>query len=344
MKTLNRRTFLKTSALTATGLLVLPSKLKATPAKDYVITVNGPMDADKMGFVLTHEHILVDFIGADKVSKDRYNADDVFNVALPKLKDLKNSGCATIFCAEPAYLGRDPKVLKRLSDASGLNILTNTGYYGAVNEKYLPAHAHTETAEQLASRWIAEFKNGIEGTGIKPGFIKTSTDKAPLTKAQQKILRAAALTHLETGLTMLVHTGDGAAAKEQLAILEEVGVDPSARVWTHAQNEKDEKQYVEAAKQNCWVAFDGINPGTIDENVRRVQLMKSENLLDHVLLSHDSGWYNVGDPNGGDYRPYTCIATQFIPRLKETGITQKEIDQMFKINPQKAFAIKVKKR
>ncbi|HZY82231.1 MAG TPA: phosphotriesterase [Cyclobacteriaceae bacterium] len=341
---ITRRKFLENSALSAAGLLLLPSQIKTSAPNDVVMTVNGPLDAGKMGFTLTHEHILVDFIGADKVSKDRYNIEDVIKVALPKLKDLKNSGCATIFCAEPAYLGRDPKVLKQLSDESGLNILTNTGYYGAVQEKYLPAHAHTETAEQLAARWIAEFKNGIEGTGIKPGFIKTSTDTAPLTKAQQKILRAAALTHLETGLTMLVHTGNGAAAKEQLAILKEVGVDPSARVWTHAQNEKDEKQYVEAARQNCWVAFDGISPTTIDENLRRVQLMKSENLLDHVLLSHDSGWYNIGEPGGGNYRPYTCIATQFIPKLKENGFTQKEIDQLFKVNPQKAFAIKIKKR
>lgn len=344
MKKTTRRDFLKNSALSLTGLLLAPSQLKANLARDYVMTVNGPMDADKMGFTLTHEHILVDFIGADKVSKDRYNVDDVIKVAVPKLKAVKDTGCTTLFCAEPAYLGRDPKVLKRLSDESGLNILTNTGYYGAVNEKFLPAHAHTETAEQLAARWIAEFKSGIEGTGIKPGFIKTSTDKAPLTKAQQKIIRAAALTHLETGLTMLVHTGDGAAAKEQLAILKDVGVDPSARVWTHAQNETDEKQFVEAAKQNCWVAFDDVNPNTIDANLRRLQLMKSANLLDHVLVSQDSGWYNIGEPNGGNYRGYTSIATLFIPKLKENGFTDKDIDLLFKTNPQKAFSIKIKKR
>jgi phosphotriesterase-related protein len=343
MKDISRRTFLKTGGLSAAGLLLLPSHVNANPPKDYVMTVNGRLDASRMGFALTHEHILVDFIGADKVSKDRYNADDVVKVALPKLKELKNTGCDTLFCAEPAYLGRDPEVLRKLSDASGLNILTNTGYYGAVNEKYLPAHAHTETAEQLAARWIAEFRNGIDGTGIKPGFIKTSTDKAPLTKAQQKIIRAAAITHLETGLTMLVHTGDGAAAREQLAILKEVGVDPSARVWTHAQNEKDERQYVEAARENCWVAFDGINPATLDENLKRLRLMRSANLLDHVLVSQDSGWYNVGEPNGGDYKPYTCIATQFIPKLKQNGFTDGDIDTLFRTNPRKAFSIRIRK-
>jgi predicted metal-dependent phosphotriesterase family hydrolase len=341
---IRRREFIQNSAMSLAGLFLMPAALRSTAANDYVITVNGRIDANAMGFALTHEHIIADFIGAEKHSKARYNADEVFNTALPHLKALKETGCATFFAAEPAYLGRDVQVLKRLADATGLNILTNTGYYGAVNELFLPKHVQTETPEQLAARWIAEFKNGIDGTGIKPGFIKTSTDKAPLTPLQRKVITAAALTHLETGLTMLIHTGDGAAAKEQLAILNDVGVDPSARVWTHAQNEPDEKQFVEAAKQNCWVAFDGVSPDSIESNLKRLQLMKSANVLDHVLVSHDSGWYHVGEPNGGDFRPFTCIAKQFIPKLKENGFTQKEIDQVFKVNPAKAFAIKIRKR
>jgi predicted metal-dependent phosphotriesterase family hydrolase len=342
-----RRTFIQNSAMSIAGLLLAPAAWRNTApnaAKDYVLTVNGPIDADAMGFALTHEHIIADFIGAEKFSKDRYNAEEVFNTALPHLKALKETGCATFFAAEPAYLGRDVTILKRLSDATGLNILTNTGYYGAVNELFLPKHVQTETPEQLAARWIAEFKTGIEGTGIKPGFIKTSTDKGPLTKLQRKVITAACLTHLETGLTMLVHTGDGAAAKEQLAILKDVGVDPSARVWTHAQNETDEKQFVEAAKQNCWVAFDGVNTGSLDANLRRLQVMKSANVLDHVLVSHDSGWYHVGEPKGGNFGGFTCIAKEFIPKLKQNGFTDREIDQIFKTNPAKAFAIRVRKK
>ena len=65
-------------------------------------------------------------------------------------------GCATLVECTPAYLGRDPRLLRRLSEASGLHILTNTGYYGANKDKHLPPHAFTETAEQLAARWIRE--------------------------------------------------------------------------------------------------------------------------------------------------------------------------------------------
>jgi predicted metal-dependent phosphotriesterase family hydrolase len=338
---INRRRFIQKTAALAAGVVV-GSQLEAK-GKDLIMTVNGPIDASAMGFTLSHEHVLADFIGAEKYSKDRYNADEVYNVALPHLNDLKKTGCRTFVDCSPAYLGRDVLLLKRLAASSGLNIITNTGYYGAVEERFLPKHVYTETAEQLAARWIKEFNEGIEQTGIKPGFIKTSTDKAPLTPAQRKILTAAALAHLSTGLTMLVHTGNGDAAKEQVQILKDAGVDPSARVWTHAQNETDTKYFLDAAHQNCWVSFDGVNPETIDANLGYLQLMKTEHLLDHVLVSQDSGWYNVGEPSGGNYKPYTCIATQFIPKLKEKGFTPNELDLIFKTNPAKAFTIKVRK-
>lgn len=36
--------------------------------------------------VLTHEHILVDFIGADQANPSRYDANEVFAAARPKLE------------------------------------------------------------------------------------------------------------------------------------------------------------------------------------------------------------------------------------------------------------------
>ena len=74
-----------------------------------------------------------------------------------------------------------------------------------------------------------------------------------------------------------------------------------------------------------------------------LQNMKANDLLDQVLVSHDSGWYNVGEPKGGNFKPYTCILTQFIPLLRENGFTTDEIDVIFKKNPARAFAIKVRK-
>src|SRR5699024_8499299 len=111
---------------------------------------------------------------------ERYNSEEVFRIALPFLKDAKKRGCDTLVDCTPMYLGRDAKSLQRLSESSGLNIICATGYYGARQEKYFPAHVETETPKQLAARWISEWQNGIEGTTIKPGLIKCGVDNAPL--------------------------------------------------------------------------------------------------------------------------------------------------------------------
>jgi predicted metal-dependent phosphotriesterase family hydrolase len=338
---ISRKQFIESSFLASAGALLLPTFL--TKEKEIVMTVNGPMEANKIGFTLTHEHIMADFIGAEKYSKSRYNADEVFEVALPFVKDAKAKGVDTFIDCTPAYLGRDASILKRLSDASSINILTTTGYYGAVNEKFVPSHAYGESAQQLANRWIDEWNNGIEGTKIRPGLIKTSTDKGPLTPMQRKLIQAAGITHLATGLTIAVHSGDGSAAFEQLDILKDVGVSPAARIWVHAQNEINKEMYIKAGKLKTWVSFDGVNPDTLPAHLDNLKTMKENNLLEQVLVSQDSGWYNVGQPKGGNFKPYTCIITQFIPMLQSNGFTSDELDLIFKKNPARAFTIKVRK-
>jgi predicted metal-dependent phosphotriesterase family hydrolase len=337
----NRRKFIMQSARMVAGYTVLASL--PWQSNNEIMTVNGWIAADKMGFALTHEHILVDFIGADKIDPSRYNADEVFNIALPKLLAVKEKGCQTLMECTPAWLGRDVKLLKRLSEASGLNIVTNTGYYGAAGEKYLPAHAYTETAEQVAARWIAEWENGIDDSGIKPGFIKSGVDKFPLSAVQQKMVEAATLTHLATGLTIGMHTGDGKAAMEELRIIQSKGISAQAWIWIHAQNEQNRELHIRAAKAGGWVSFDGVSAGSISSCVDFLKDMKKENLLDHVLLSHDAGWYHVGEPNGGNYNDYNTIAGKLIPALKENGFTEKEIRLLFFTNPAKAFTIRIRK-
>ncbi|MDB5121603.1 MAG: phosphotriesterase [Sphingobacteriales bacterium] len=338
-----RRKFIKQGSIAVIGSFLIPKIGSGNPKEGMIMTVNGPLKPSDIHFTLTHEHVLADFIGAEKYSKDRYKAEEVFNTALPFLQDVKKLGCSTFVDCSPAYLGRDVLLLKRLSTASGLNMITNTGYYGAVGEKFLPKHAYSETAQQIAARWIAEWKFGIEGTGIKPGFIKTSVDKAPLTTTQRKIIDAAALTHLATGLTVAIHTGNGEAALEHLEILKARGVSPSARIWVHAQSETDTTYHINAAKAESWVSFDGVNPDTIKKNMDYLQILKNANLLDSVLVSQDSGWYNVGEPKGGNYKNYNCIFNDFIPAMKQNGFTQKEIDSIFINNAAKALTIKIRK-
>ena len=307
-----------------------------SPARQ-IHTVTGPVAADRLGTTLMHEHVLVDFIGADKVSLDRYDPNHAFATVLPHLQQVRALGCDTLLECTPAYLGRDAALLQRLSDASGVRLLTNTGYYGAAKDRHLPRHAFTEGDEQLASRWTSEFERGIDGTSIKPAFMKIGVDEAPLSEVDAKLVRAAALTHRRTGLPIASHTATGLAAMEELDLLEKAGVAPSAFIWVHAHNERDTTLHTRAAKRGAWVEFDGIAPASVARHVELARGMKDHGLLDRVLVSQDAGWYRVGEPGGGQFRAYDTLFTTFIPALRSAGLTDVDIRQLLVTNPARAL-------
>ena len=332
----SRRNFIKTGI----GFLFIVKNCK-TPLS--IITVNGRIPASEMGTSLIHEHFLVDFIGADKIEYSRWNKDDVVKKILPYLLEVKEHGVKTILDCTPAFLGRDVALLKKLADESGLQIVTNTGYYGAVNNKYLPKWAFTETAEQIAKRWIDEFENGIENTSIKPGFIKISVNAESLSELHQKLVKAAALTHLQTGLTICSHTGIAVPAFEQIELLQKMKVHPSAFVWVHAQSEKDLTLHLKAAKLGVWISLDGIAWGDFEKYAERINNLKSAGLLNKTLISHDAGWYKPEEKDGGSFTGYTNIFKELIPLLNKKGFTDSDIQQLLIKNPAEAFSIRVRK-
>ena len=338
---MNRRDALRSGL--AAGITGLTRKrLDAADEKPRAMTVRGPILPEEMGPTLPHEHVLVDFIGSKEASRDRYDADEVYRIALPHLRRIRDQGIRTLVDCTPAYLGRDPALLRRLSEASGLYILTPTGYYGAVRGKYLPDQARTESAEELASRWLREWREGIEGTGIRPGFIKLGADAGPLPEVHRKLVRAAARTHRASGLTIAAHSGDGVAALEALEILRREGLDGSAFIWVHANAEANQRRHARAAEAGAWVEFDGIGPQEVDRHVHLVRSMKEAGHLGRVLLSHDAGWYHVGEPGGGSFRPYDTLMAEFVPALREAGLSEAEVRRLIEENPRDAFTVRVR--
>lgn len=342
-KPFNRRTFLKRGIFFGGGTLLLPQAIVALDKRTQVMTVTGAINASTMGPTLTHEHILVDFIGAEEINPPRCDREEVIKKVLPFLAEARNAGCHTLVDCTPNYLGRDVALLKQLSEKSGLLIVTNTGYYGGSDNKFLPRHTFDETAEQLSLRWIREWQEGIDGTAIRPGFMKISVNPSHLSDVSLKLIHAAALTHLRTGLTIASHTGPAIPAFEQIEVLKAKGVDPAAFIWVHAQNELDNLQYVKAARAGAWVSLDGLREDNMPEYLKKLVDLKKENCLHRVLLSHDAGWYDPAKEDGGEFRGYTILFRRMIPALEQEGFHEAEIMQMIRENPANAFAIGVRK-
>lgn len=344
----NRRDFIKSIALgfVSAGLLsefnlntwgIQKGKNTMQDDNNYFIqTALGPIKPSQLGMTLIHEHILVDFIGADSFNKNRYNADEVFEVMLPYLKEIRDLGVTGFAECTPMYLARDAELMARLSKSANIHILTNTGMY---KEPYLPKYAFEKTAEELAQMWIDEANNGIEGTAIKPGFIKIAVNPGNLIPIQQKIVRASAITSKTTGFTIACHTGHGIAALEVLDILEKEGVPLSKYIFVHADAESNVNYHIEAAKRGAWIEYDSIGSGDPNRHIQLIKTMLDKGYEDRLLLSQDAGWYNVGQPKGGNIRGFTYIVREFIPLMEKSGINKDTIDKFMITNPALALRI-----
>lgn len=104
---ISRRQFLTTLAITPIMASVGISE------EPYTYSVKGKIAASALGKSLIHEHVLVDFIGAEKISPDRWKHDEVIRKVLPYLLEIKQRGIQTLIECTPAFIGRDVVLLKK---------------------------------------------------------------------------------------------------------------------------------------------------------------------------------------------------------------------------------------
>ena len=321
----------------------------AGSAPGQVMTVAGPVDASVLGITLAHEHLFADLRPhAEQVEIPLApDVDDVFRVVLPHLRAIQQLGCRTLVDCTATTLGRDAALLRRLSQASGLHIVTVTGAYVAAGGRFIPPYVREESEEALAARWTGEWRDGIGATGVRPGLMKFGVEGDPLSALERKVLRAAARTYRESGLAIAVHTGpwgevepgrNARCAFAQLDLLESAGVPASAWIWVHAQNEVQREHHAQAARRGAWVSFDGFRPGGEADYVGMLGDMRDQGLLGHVLVSQDAGWYNAGQPDGGDFNPFDPIFTSLEPALRQAGFDETQLQTLFVHNPARALA------
>jgi len=302
------------------------------------MTVRGWIAKSEAGFALPHEHVMSMF-GKEPARYPWYDRARVEAEVLPYLSEARSAGVRTVLDCTTAFFGRHPELLAEVSERTGLALITNTGYYGAAQDRYVPRHASGESADDLADRWVSEWLHGIDGTDIRPGFVKTAVDPGPLSPIDRKLVVAGVRTHRQTGLTVQTHLGDNAEAAEQiLDLLKEERVHPRAWVWVHAQNVRERKLLIAAAREGAWISFDGLRTGKADAYAEHVGALKRERLLDHVLLSHDGDVYTAG----ANARLWHPLAAELRPLLAGQGLSEDEIRLLTETNPAEAFAIQLR--
>lgn len=317
--------------------------------RDAVETVRGPIAADRLGRVLMHEHV---FVLSPEIQQnypeDWGDEDDRVDDAVTRLNELKAAGIDTILDPTALGLGRYIPRIARIAERIELNIVAATGLY---TFDVLPHYFGRRTpgsgpngSDPMVDMFVRDITEGIADTGVKAGVIKCATDQPGVTPGVERVLRACAQAHLETGCPITTHTH--AATRrglEQQAIFREEGVDLGRVVIGHSGDTDDLDYLLELIDNGSYLGMDRFG---IDrflptaERVRVVAELCERGYADRMVLSHDASCYldwipGEVPPTGMEHWTYLHISRDVLPALREHGVTEAQIDTMLVDNPRR---------
>jgi predicted metal-dependent phosphotriesterase family hydrolase len=303
-----------------------------------IVTVTGPIPASQAGYTLSHEHLLCDLWDLAR-SYDSILDDE--SLAIRELAEYREAGGRTLIDATSSGLGRNPSALRRISEATGIQVIMGAGWY---RECFYPAIVFEEDTNALADLIVNEVTQGADGTDVRAGIIgEIGTERKHITPAQERVFRAAARAQRRTGACVMTHTTHfGELALEQIALLQEEGVPAGRIVISHLGDRHDTRQLLKIAQQGVFLSVDNIGyvgQGYPADEVRarNVALLTSEGHLGQIVLSGDICQKTHLAAYGG--KGYAHVPRHFVPLLHQNGLTEEATHQMPVVNPARMLDI-----
>ncbi|HBP37506.1 MAG TPA: hypothetical protein DD640_01965 [Clostridiales bacterium] len=336
-------------------------------------TVAGKKPASEMGVTSTHEHFLWDqrcylpqtpeelseraFMNRKICMRDlgriRYNMhkhiDNIVQMdvdeAIEETLEFKYAGGQTICDCSVYGLGRDPKALVKISQATGINILMGTGLY---IERSHPESMRQLTRDRLADLFTAEIVHGVKDTGIQAGFIG-EIGVSTFSDREREVLAAAAITQKNTGAALVIHQpGLNKQAGDILDWIARHGGDLGKVVLGHSDIFENDLPYLESSlKRGAVISFDqfGIEialdysiwlPRDIDR-IRAIARLIERGYGKQIVLGQDV-CFKASYKKYGGYG-YAHLLDQISILMRRQGFTGETIRQLLVDNPMRVFAM-----
>jgi predicted metal-dependent phosphotriesterase family hydrolase len=307
------------------------------PAAGQIQTVLGPISPERLGICMVHEHLLVDAWDMWPVPNYSLIVDDV-DLVIEEVHAYLAAGGTSIVDVTPIGLGRDPIALSHIARATGVQIVMGCGWY---RERVYPAYIQEKSADELAAMLVAEITAGVAGTGIRPGIIgEIGTERKFITPAQERVFRAVARAHRQTGAPISTHTTHwGELALEQLDLLAEEGVAPHHVIIGHLGDRRDISLLLPIAERGAFLGIDNIGYHDYQKEERRAQNvieLIAAGFRAQVLLSMDIATLNDLHSYGG--KGFDYLLRTFIPLLRALGATDEDVQALLVENPRRALA------
>jgi phosphotriesterase-related protein len=322
-----------------------------------VQTVTGSIGLDQLGRTLMHEHLFIAFPGAEFDPSAKFDRAGFVTEAVRRLRQLRTEhGVRSFVDPCPIELGRDAAMMREIAEKSEMNIICTTGFY--FEEMGLPVYWRARTTAEIADLYIREITHGIGTTGVRAGAIKVATGAPGITALEQKFLEAACIAQQATNVPIITHTQDGCAGPEQQAAFAAGGVSAHRCLIGHCCGNADPAYHRRVVDGGSYIGFDRIGIIRLQPDEVRadnlVRLVRSGHRA-QIMMSQDRhcGWlgkFARQVPAEEQARietlreagkwppPYTYLFTDFVPMLKDRGLSEHEIDAILHDNPRRFFA------
>lgn len=322
-----------------------------------VQTVTGPIALTDLGRTMMHEHLYIAFPGAEFDSGASFDRPGFIKEAVKRLRGLReHHGVRSFVDPCPIELGRDAGMMKEIADKSEMQVVCTTGFYFELMG--LPHYWRFRTVGEIAELYIREIEKGIGDTGVRAGAIKVATGEPHITELEMKFLEAACVAQKETGVPIITHTQDGCAGPEQVAAFTGNGVKAHHCLIGHCCGNADPAYHRRVVDGGAYIGFDRIGIHRLMPDETRADNLASlvrDGYQAQIMMSQDRhcGWFgkfarqvsaeeqakiDALKAQGNWPPPYTYLFTDFVPMLRERGLTEAQIASILEDNPRRFFA------
>ncbi len=315
---------------------------------EYIQTVLGTIRPEELGVTDYHDHLITIGGGEEKADKDLRL--DRVDYAIEAMKDFKAAGGCALVDMNPIDCGRQIEMLKEISAASGVHIISCTGFQRSIY--YDAEHwVNKYPVEEIARLIAEEVEIGIEVNNYNGPIVTRSTAKAGVIKAathynmikpmERRVLQAVCMASLRTGAPISTHTERGTMGLETIEAVVAGGVDPKRVTLGHVDRNPDLAYHKKMASYGVTLGYDGPSRAKYWPDSVLIELIRGmcdAGYADNIMLGGDNGRASMWKEYAGAYG-HRYILDHFVPRLREEGVKEEDIHKMLVDNPRRQFSI-----
>jgi predicted metal-dependent phosphotriesterase family hydrolase len=291
--------------------------------EEVVRCVEGDLLPSTLGICDAHNHLWIEHLSG---IPNGLPVLENYPAIQEELIDYRHKGGQSIVDCQPGGCGRNGKILRSLSQVSGIHVVACTGFHLA---KYYPANywLYSADIDHVLDYFISEITNGLkECQGvlkpIRAGFIKIACQDH-IAEVPIALLKATVGAAIKTGVAVEVHTEKGSEAEKILAFFQSKGLESRRLIICHVDKRPDFGLHRELATAGAVLEYDTFYRSKYQPEKylwKLIEQMVEAGLGNRLALATDMAeytmWSHLGQGPG-----LVGFTDRIRPRLQAMGLS-----------------------